>query len=110
MRLLLFLFFLFFTACVSSPTGHVIAASSCTDSDGGKNTMQFGYLTIIAEDMQKPFAKDNCHQDILFEYYCHKGQKKTFSMNCSDIGMRCINGTCAPKPFWNFDEKKKEYK
>lgn len=96
-------------SCMFSPTGNAIATSTCEDSDGGKNTMLYGYLTITVQGEQKPLAKDNCDEEVLFEYYCTKGQKKTIHINCTEIGMRCQDGACTPKPFWYFDTQQKEY-
>lgn len=74
-----------------------IGADTCTDSDGGANYLQFGFVTVtytnlsntsIHYDLCDPL---NQSSNLLFEAYCSNNLNGYISYNCPS---GCNNGAC----------------
>ncbi|MBD3397971.1 hypothetical protein GF413_02735 [Candidatus Micrarchaeota archaeon] len=71
-------------ACEAAPLG------TCTDSDGGKNAVEYGTASKGNESYN-----DSCRPDGLgvYEYYCSNNVVTSENMDCPE-GMECEEGKC----------------
>lgn len=85
--------FLLVTACELEPsiTGNTVTIvdSSCTDSDGGVNSNDFGY--VRGRDSSGRFfdISDTCGINMLAEQYCENNAPKSKVIKCE-----CAEGKC----------------
>lgn len=77
--------------------GQAAGASTCTDSDGGKNYFLKGTSTLILSGGSYPLT-DSCSSGKLVEYYCNSapaGTRGSQRVRCPARTI-CAEGACAP--------------
>jgi hypothetical protein len=71
----------------------ICVPTSCFDSDGGQNLMQYGYITVNAPSGPYTYY-DSCMGSIaVMERYCYYGQGGSAGLNCPQ-NTHCTDGRC----------------